>query len=39
LTVAQKLLRNKWPLEVVAENTGLSIEEVKRLAAAPADLK
>jgi predicted transposase/invertase (TIGR01784 family) len=39
LTVAQKLLRNKWPLEVIAENTGLSIEEVKRLAAALADLK
>jgi predicted transposase YdaD len=34
LAVAQKLLRNKWPIEVVAENTGLALEEVKRLAAA-----
>jgi predicted transposase/invertase (TIGR01784 family) len=34
LAVAQKLLRNKWPPEVVAENTGLALEEVKRLAAA-----
>jgi predicted transposase/invertase (TIGR01784 family) len=34
LAVAQKLLRNKWPPEVVAENTGLAIEEVERLAAA-----